>query len=468
MKDIMEYCLDYAQILGASYVDVRGEHYYNEFISVVNAGVDKSFTVRKNGVGVRALVDGAWGFSSLNHPTKESVKTTVENAVSQAKMISRSIKEPVTLAPVKVYKDKVATPRKLDVEDVAFDDKIKNTLEWEQGFKVSDEVKETMLNYTAIKFDRTFMSSEGADIEFNNSVLWLEMKTSATRGGKRGAFALYHGGSGGYDFLTEGDPSELTMDVGNKAVSLIDAEYAPSMKDTTLVFDPYYQAILTHEITGHPSEADRVLGREAASAGSAWWAGKIGEHIGSEYLNIYDDPTLPGTCGYFPYDDEGVKAKTKVLAKEGILIDHMHSRETASIFNVEPNAGMRAMTFEYVPLIRMSNTFIGGGDWKPEEIIEDTKKGVYVSTRKDNSIDDMRYNWTISAQEGWMIEDGELTTHLKDVTVNGIAPKLFTSIDAVGNDLSIKPLIGCGKGMQMLYTGNGGPTMRGVADIVGG
>ena len=244
--------------------------------------------------------------------------------------------------------------------------------------------------------------------------------------------------------------------------------HAKTMKDVQIVFDPYYQAILTHEIMGHPSEADRVLGREAASAGSAWWAGKIGERIGSEHLNIYDDPTIPGTMGFFPYDDEGVKTKRKILAEDGILLDHMHSRETAHIFNVEANAGMRAMTFEYSPLIRMSNTFMGGGDWKPEEIIEDTKKGVLVSTRKDNSIDDMRYNWTISAQEGWLIENGELTTQLKDVTVSGISPKLFASIDAVGNNREIKPVIGCGKGMQMLYTGNGGPHMRGIANIVGG
>ncbi|MFP3952259.1 MAG: TldD/PmbA family protein [Candidatus Bathyarchaeia archaeon] len=226
--------------------------------------------------------------------------------------------------------------------------------------------------------------------------------------------------------------------------------------------------MLSHEILGHPSEADRVLGREAASAGGAWWAGKLGERIGSEELNVYDDPTIEGKMGYFPYDDEGVKARRKVLVEDGILVDHMHSRETASIFNKEPNAGMRAMTFEYIPLVRMSNTFIGEGDWDPEEIIQDTKKGIYVSARKDNSIDDKRYNWTISAQDGWLIENGERTTYLKDVTVNGVAPKLFSSIDAIGNDLEIKPLIGCGKGMQMLYVGNGGPHMRGVANIIGG
>jgi TldD protein len=468
MEDVLEYCVDYAQRLGASYVDVRGEHYYDEFISVINAGVDKAFNVRKNGIGVRVLYNGAWGFSSINHPTKDTARITVERAIAQAKIVSLNIREPVELAPVKAYQDRVVTPRRLDVEDYSFDDKIKDVLKWESGFRVSPMIRETMLNYTAIKFDRTFMSSEGSKIEFDNSVVWLEMKTSAYGGGGQGSYALYHGGTGGYDLLKDGDVVSLTTKVGNKAVSLIDAEHAPSIKDANIVFDPYYQAILTHEITGHPSEADRVLGREAASAGGAWWAGMLGKRIGSDYLSIYDDPTLPGTPGYFLYDDEGVKTSTKVLAKDGILLNHMHSRETAAIFGVEPNGGMRAMTFEYAPLIRMSNTFIGGGDWEPEEIIEDTKKGVYVSTRKDNSIDDKRYNWTISAQEGWIIEKGELATHLKDVTVNGIAPKLFASIDAVCKDLEIKPIIGCGKGMQMLYTGNGGPHMRGVADIVGG
>ncbi|MBN2335166.1 TldD/PmbA family protein, partial [Candidatus Bathyarchaeota archaeon] len=302
MEDVIEYCIEYAQQLGSSYVDVRGERYYDEFISVVNAGVDKAFTVRKNGVGVRVLYGGAWGFCSLNSPTKEKARATVENAVKQAKMISVNTRNRVELAPVKVYTDRVETPRRLDVEDYPFDDKINDVLGWESGYRVSPEVRETMLNYTAIKFDRLFMSSEGARIGFGNSVVWLEMKTSAGRGGGRGSFALYHGGTGGYDFLLDGDVPALTAKVGDKAVSLIDAEHAPSMKDATIVFDPYYQAILTHEITGHPSEADRVLGREAASAGGAWWAGKLGERIGSEQLNIYDDPTIPGTPGYFPYD----------------------------------------------------------------------------------------------------------------------------------------------------------------------
>jgi len=468
MKEILQYCIDYCQKQGVDYGDVRGERYYNEFVSLVNGELDKSFTVRKNGVGIRVLYGGAWGFASINAPSLDTIREAIERALSQAKMVSKRTRNPVELAPVKIYRDEVEAPRRIDIRDYSITDKIRDAEEIEKEYHVKSDVKETMLNYTGIQFDKTFLSTEGADLSFSNNVIWFEMKASASRGGERGSYAMFHGACKGYEFIEEDDVHGVARNVGEKAVALIDAEHAPTMKDIPIIFDPSYQSILSHEILGHPSEADRVLGREAASAGGAWWAGKLGERIGSEELNVYDDPTIEEKMGYFPYDDEGVKARRKVLVEDGILVDHMHSRETASIFNKEPNAGMRAMTFEYIPLVRMSNTFIGEGDWDPEEIIQDTKKGVYVSARKDNSIDDKRYSWTISAQDGWLIENGERTTYLKDVTVNGVAPKLFSSIDAIGNDLEIKPLIGCGKGMQMLYVGNGGPHMRGVANIIGG
>jgi TldD protein len=147
----------------------------------------------------------------------------------------------------------------------------------------------------------------------------------------------------------------------------------------------------------------------------------------------------------------------------------MHSRETAAIFNVEPNAGMRAITYEYVPLIRMSNTFFGEGDWEKQELIEDTKHGYLISCMRTPSIDDKRYNWTISAKEAYEIRNGELTTHLRDAALTSIAPKFFKSINAATKKIEIVPLPGCGKGdpMQGLYVGNGGPYLRGTATLLG-
>jgi TldD protein len=209
------------------------------------------------------------------------------------------------------------------------------------------------------------------------------------------------GHSGGYELFQKNDMEKISSEIGLKAESLLDAKAAKTEKNATVILDSDYVALLVHEIVGHPSEADRVLGREAAWAGTTWWAGKIGEKIGSEYFTAYDDPTIPGTLGYYLYDDEGVKAERKVLVYRGVLKGHMQSRETAAIFGVEPNAGMRAITFEYIPLIRMSNTFFGEGDWKKEELIEETKHGYLISCMRHPSIDDKRYNWTISAQEAY-------------------------------------------------------------------
>jgi TldD protein len=117
----------------------------------------------------------------------------------------------------------------------------------------------------------------------------------------------------------------------------------------------------------------------------------------------------------------------------------------------------------------MSNTFLGEGDWKREELIEETKHGYLVSCMRHPSIDDKRYNWTISAQEAYEIKNGELTTHLRDVALTSTAPKFFQSINAVSEKIELVPLPGCGKGdpMQSLYVGNGGPYIRGVATVLG-
>ena len=231
--------------------------------------------------------------------------------------------------------------------------------------------------------------------------------------------------------------------------------------------NPDFVALLTHEILGHPSEADRVLGKEMAWAGGAWWSGMLGQKIGSESLNVIDDPTIPGSLGWYEYDDEGVGSQKKNLVQNGILTEHMHSRETASIFDSTPNAAMRATSYSFMPLIRMACTCIAPGNLNPDEIIKDVKNGYYISNMKIPSIDMKRHNWSISAQYANKIENGEIKELLRDVIIVGTASEFFSSIDACGKDFTVRPITNCGKGdpMQQMKMGNGGPTIRGVATI---
>ena len=231
--------------------------------------------------------------------------------------------------------------------------------------------------------------------------------------------------------------------------------------------NPDFVSLLTHEILGHPSEADRVIGKEMAWAGGAWWKGKIGEKIGSDVLTVFDDPTIKDSLGWYFYDDEGVKTQRTTLLEDGILKNHMQNRETASIFDTNPTGNMRATNYRFMPLIRMACTCIKEGDWNPDEMIKDVKNGYLISDMKIPSIDMKRHNWSISCQYAQKIENGEITDLHRDVIVMGTAHEFFESVDACGNDFTVRPITNCGKGdpMQSMIMGNGGPSIRGTATV---
>jgi len=468
-EDLALFVVDFASKLGADYVDARLEDHYNELIIVANGKVQRGIINRKRGMGIRTLVNGAWGFQSTTDLAKKGLRQTAKIAFKVAKASSKHVPTPVKLAPTKAHKTSYKTRTKVDLEDVNFEDKLKQILKWEKKLRTSKKVVRGLAEYTGLKINKVFVNSEGTNIHFSNSITWVSLKADSKKGPTTQFYDKTIGHSGGYEIFQKSDMEKISSEVGHKAERLLEAKVAKTEKNAIVILDNDYLALLVHEIVGHPSEADRVLGREAAWAGTTWWAGKIGEKIGSEYFTAYDDPTVPATLGYYLYDDEGVKAERKVLVEKGVLKGHMQSRETASIFGVKPNAGMRAITFEYIPLIRMSNTFLGEGDWKKEELIEETNHGYLVSCMRNPSIDDERYNWTLSAQEAYEIKNGELTTHLRDVSLTSIAPKFFKSIDAATKKVEIALIPGCGKGdpMQALYVGNGGPYIRGVATLLG-
>ena len=469
MKDLALKSIEYALEKGVEYADARLEKHYNEVITASNGKIERAVVNRKQGIGIRVLVNGAWGFQSTTNLTMSGIKEAVNRAYRVAKASSKYIMQKVELAPVKTYVDSYKTQVKMDIEDISFEEKLSNIVKWEKEIHVNESIKHGLIDYTGIKIDKTFVNSEGTKIRFLNSITWITIKATSKEGEITQSYEEVIGHSGGYEIYQIQNIEEISRSIGEKACSLLKAEPVKTEKDAIVILDPNYLALLVHEIIGHPSEADRVLGREAAWAGTTWWTGKLGQQIGTEYLTVYDDPTIPGTLGYYLYDDEGVKARRKILIEKGILKEHMQSRETASIFNTEPNAGMRAITYEYIPLIRMSNTFWGEGDWTYEELIEDTKEGYLVIAMKEPSIDDKRYNWTISAQEGYKIQNGELTVHLRNIALSSTAPKFFKSVDAATKKAKILPIPGCGKGdpMQALYVGNGGPYIRGKATIVG-
>jgi TldD protein len=312
-----------------------------------------------------------------------------------------------------------------------------------------------------------FVNSEGSEIVQNFTDVVVDMVATAHESGLTQSINITEGGRGGLELIIDKNKiQQSAQEIALKASQLIDAKPAKEEK-TTVIMNPDFVSLLTHEILGHPSEADRVLGKEMAWAGGAWWKGKIGKKIGSEKLNVFDDPTIKESLGWYYFDDEGVETKKTTLVENGILKNHMQNRETAKIFDTVPTGNMRATNYRFMPLIRMACTCIGNGDWNVAEMIKEVKNGYFISNMKIPSIDMKRYNWSISCQYAQKIENGEITDLLRDVIVIGIAPEFFESIDACGNDFTVRPITNCGKGdpMQSMIMGNGGPSIRGIATV---
>ena len=464
LEDFAEKSTRFAMENGAQYCDVRAETVESYGFLLENSEIEHFTSSRDSGLGIRVLANGAWGFFSISNPKSlDEIKNAVMDAVKSALHYSTNKKHKVKLAESCTYVDEVnfSVSKRPTLESL-----VEIGFECDSIMQNKKRIHKSSISMEHDVFSKYFVNSEGSKImqRFEDTI--ANVTATAHESGLTESVNATEGGRGGLEMILDANNIMETAEfVSQKASELLDAKTAKEEK-ATVVMNPDFVALLSHEILGHPSEADRVLGKEMAWAGGAWWAGKLGQKIGSPELNVIDDPTLP-SLGYYKYDDEGVFAKSKSLIENGMLVNHMQSRETASIFNTEPNSGMRATGYGFMPLIRMACTCIQKGDWDPQEMIKEVKNGYLVSNMKVPSIDMMRYNWSISCQFAQKIENGELKELLRDVIVMGIAPDFFNSIDACGKDFTVRPITNCGKGdpMQIMRMGNGGPHVRGIATV---
>jgi TldD protein len=465
LEDFAEKAVEHALVSGCQYCDVRTEVTSKQGFVIENNEIEYSTTKNDQGLGIRVLNEGAWSFFSISNPlTFDDVKSGIEEAAKAALYYSSKKKHKVTIGNVTAVKEKVEFPVKIIP---TIDELIEIGYDCDKIIHQNKRIIKSQVSMSYSIVSKLFVSSEGSKIHQNFSDVIADLSATAHENGLTQSVNITEGGRGGIEKLSSvREIRETAKFISDKAAQLIDAKPVKEEK-TIVVMNPDFVALLTHEILGHPSEADRVLGKEMAWAGGAWWAGKLEEKIGSDNLNVFDDPTLEGTLGHYGFDDEGNKATRTEIIKNGVLSNHMQSRETAEIFHTNPSANMRASSYRFMPLIRMACTCIDRGDWEPDEMVADIKNGYLISNMKIPSIDMKRYNWSISCQFAQKIENGEITDLLRDVIVLGTAPDFFKSIDACGKDFTVRPITNCGKGdpMQSMAMGNGGPSIRATAIV---
>ncbi len=464
MKNKIKEIIDYLK-KKVDYADIRHQKKSTEDIKVKNGNVEALSRNDDQGFGIRVIKDGAWGFAASSVLTLEEMRRVADAAIEIAQASAVAKKEDVKLTPTEVVQDAHKSSYDIDPLGVPMDKKIGLLLDACDIMRKNAKIKVAEGSMQFFKTDKIFSSTEGAFIEQSVVESGAGIVATAVEGSdaQKRSYPNSHGGdyaSKGYEFVEEMKLLQNAERIREEAVGLLSAASLPEM-ETTIIIASNQMALQVHESCGHPTELDRVLGTEVSLAGGSFMTtDKLNKlQYGSEKVTIVADATMPGGLGSFGYDDEGVRAQRAYLVKEGLFVGYQTSRETAAVVNQRSNGTMRADGWNRIPLIRMTNINLEPGEWELEDLIRDTKEGLFLDTNKVWSIDDKRLNFQFGVEAAWEIKNGRLGKMFKNATYTGITPQFWNSCDAVCSrkHWHIWGVSNCGKGepMQTMHVAHG-------------
>ena len=419
-----------------------------------NGDVRNASDVSSAGYGVRALVDGAWGFFGSDRFDDASYDAAAARATALAKSGAKVVDRIAAVTPEGKIVAHYETPMTKDPARFGLSERANMLLAVERAGHVAKNVVSAYALMTIYTTAKEFYSTTGSAITQVLRQAGAGCGVSAmgrdkdvqTRGGP-GDFALYQGG--GYEVIERANLPALMPEYGREAVILADAPALPSgVRD--LILDGGVLNLQMHESIGHALELDRALGWEANFSGVSWatpdQVGKL--RYGSDLLNIAADNALPLGMATVGYDDEAVKPVRVPLIERGILRAFLSSRDTAAQTNLPQTASTRAQDWASVPMVRMTNIVLAPHEGTLASIVAETKDGVLVSGMRSWSIDDHRLNFQFGPQIGYEIKNGKRGRIFKQPTYTGVTPHFWGSMDRVGGheDFQVWGTPNCGKG----------------------
>src|SRR3990172_9350987 len=470
MRDLALRALDPARSQGAHYADVRVVRQQAESVTVRLQNVEALTYDESLGFGVRVVVDGYWGFASSHKMTMEEAGRVAAEAVRIARASATVRGKSADIGPPIAIVDSYTTPVRKDPFAVSLDEKIALLLQATETMAKAPNIVMAEANSYCQREEKLFASSEGREIQQTLVETGCGIEATAVDEGEvqRRSYPNSvgrHQGTEGWEFMERWDLPGNAQRVADEAAALLRAKPCPSGV-TTIILDGSQVALQIHESCGHAIELDRVLGTEAAFAGTSFLTvDRLGKFMyGSPAVNMTADATIPGGLRTFGYDDEGVPAHSTPIVREGLFVGYLTSRETASALGQTSNGTMRASGWNRIPLIRMTNVNLDPGDRTLEDMIADTDEGIYMETNRSWSIDDRRLNFQFGTEIAREIKKGKLGDLVKNATYTGITPQFWGSCDAVGNrdHWVVWGTPNCGKGQpeQVAHTGHGAAPAR--------
>lgn len=466
MEELVQHALNALESLGVDYGEVRAEHRTEESLSTKNREVDALSRRESRGIGIRVLHNGAWGFAATGDTGKAAIARTAKSALAIARATAAVQRERVQLAPEPPHQATVASPCQRDPLAVPTADKLELLFACADRILSVQGVAMAKGAIASWRVEKVFANTTGSLIRQTLTSCGAGIEAYAAGAGEfqRRSYPCSFGGdyaNAGYEFIEGLNLLEHATQIAEEAVALLTAPVCPSGV-FDIILEGSQLALQVHESVGHPVELDRVLGTELSYAGGSFLSlDKRGSfRYGSDIVHLVADATVPGGMGTFAYDDEGVPAQRVDLVKDGVFVGYLTSRETAPKLGARRSGGAaRASSWARIPLIRMTNINLLPGEGTLEDLIRDTKRGIYFATNKSWSIDDRRVNFQFGTEIAWEIVDGKKGRILKNPLYTGITPQFWGSCTAIAGpeEWRMWGLPNCGKGepSQTMQVGHG-------------
>lgn len=434
-------------------------------ITITKGKLIESSSVQQKGVGIRVLIDGAWGFSSTSRIEKQTLIKAVAEATSAAKVASKKkINKTEGLQTGQLAKGDF----KPQIDDPVTAHSLKEKMDLvkkieEKTRKASPRIQSATCSYTELLDEKYIITSDGARAHILDAKPEFKVVAVAQKNGEMQTSLEAAGITGGWtDLFKKHTPEEMSQKAAQLAVDLLPAPY-PEGGRAWVVLDPALVGVLAHEAIGHTVEADWVLSGSIVK-------GKLGQKVASELITMIDSgksEIKPHAGGILPVDDEGTLAKKTTIIDHGVLRSYLHNRETAKMFGVAPTGNARAWTYIDEPIIRMRNTYIEPGDKELQELISEIKEGYFLKGLGGGGQADSNAEFMFTVKEARKIKNGKVGELVKNAAVSGQAFDVLKSCNGMSRDFEWAIGSGhCGKG-QPAKVDAGGPYLR-CKLIVGG
>ncbi len=410
------------------------------------------------GFGLRVVAGETAGYAHSSEISEAAIGRAAKSAALAKRGYSGVSAEGPRATNAKLYgdEDPLAAP--------SFSDKVALLQEIDAFARQRDpRVAQVMASLAGERRIVEIVRADGRLIRDVRPLVRINVQVTVEKDGRRENGVSGAGGRASFEAWITPDKWQAQVDEAlRQALVNLDSVPCPA-GEMDVVLGAGWNGVLLHEAVGHGLEGD--FNRKGTSA----FSNRVGDRVASPGVTVFDDGTLPGRRGSLTVDDEGTPTERTVLIEDGILVGYMHDRQSARLMGLTPTGNARRQSFAHMPMPRMTNTGMLGGQDKLEEMIASTKRGLFCATLGGGQVDITNGKFVFQCTEAYLIEDGKVTTPVKGATLIGDGPSALTRVTMIGDDFSFDPGIGvCGKNGQGVPVGVGQPSLKLTGLTVGG